>query len=48
MASVMPDRRQVNVQALFDALLVEAYTRLMAALAARMSRLLERAVDQLL
>lgn len=48
MSSVMPDRRQVNVRNLFESALEEAHAVLMAALGARMTHLLNKAVDELL
>jgi hypothetical protein len=48
MASVMPDRRQVNVRNLFEAALAEAHQVLLATLGVRMTNLLNQAVDELL
>lgn len=48
MASVMPDRRQVNVRQLFESALAEAHQALLQALAARMTNLLKQAVDHVL
>src|SRR5512135_1940112 len=48
MASVMPDHRQVNVRQLFESALAEAHQALLTALSARMTNLLNQAVDQLL
>jgi hypothetical protein len=48
MASVMPDRRQVNVRSLFESALAEAHQVLLARLGARMTNLLNKAVDELL
>ncbi len=48
MASVMPDRRQVNVRNLFESALAEAHQVLLATLGARMTNLLNKAVDELL
>ncbi len=48
MSSLTAERRQVNLQAVFEAVLAEAYASLMAALGVRMTHLLNRAVDELL
>src|SRR5512143_1702342 len=48
MSSVLPDQRQVNVRNLFESALEEAHAALIAALGARMTNLLNKAVDQLL
>lgn len=48
MASVLPDRRQVNVRTLFESALAEAHQALLSALSARMTNLLHKAVEQLL
>ncbi len=48
MSSVMPDRRQVNVRELFESALAEAHQVLLSVLGARMTNLLNQAVDELL
>ncbi len=48
MSSLLPDRRQVNVRALFEATLAEAHSVLMQAMSRRMTHLLNQAVEQLL
>jgi hypothetical protein len=48
MPSVLPDRRRVNVQTLFETALQAAHAALLAALSARMNELLGEAVDHLL
>ena len=48
MSSVLPDRRHVNVRALFESALEAAHAALLAALSARMNELLGQAVDHLL
>jgi hypothetical protein len=48
MTSVMPDRRQVNVADLFASALAEAHQVLLGVLGARMTNLLNKAVDELL
>jgi hypothetical protein len=48
MSSVLPDRRQVNVRALFEATLAEAQAALLSALNTRMNQLLAEAVAVLL
>ncbi len=48
MASVMPDRRHVNVRNLFESAVAEAHQVLLASLGARMTNLLNKAVDDLL
>jgi hypothetical protein len=48
MSSVLPDRRQVNVQALFETTLAEAHAALLTALNTRMNQLLAEAVAVLL
>lgn len=48
MSSVLPDRRRVNVRALFETTLAEAHTALLTALNSRMNELLTEAVTVLL
>jgi hypothetical protein len=48
MSSVLPDRRQVNVRAMFEATLAEAHGALLSALNVRMNQLLAEAVAVLL
>lgn len=48
MTSLMPDRRQVNVRTLFESALAEAHSALVSALGARLTHLLEQAMEELL
>lgn len=48
MSSLLPDHRQVNVRQQFEAALAEAHTALVTGLAARMSHLLAKDLDELL